>query len=138
MDVIDHSINGKEQVLKDRKTLENDTAVFEELRVQEQNSLDFCHNMILCMSVCAGSVLSTHCNLPLISNLISLNFSILAFLLLLCYSANLPSLVTTIFFSIMIIKIKAEHHKTWSLHIKKSPLGSVEGQSQGWDKGNSC
>lgn len=74
MDVIDHSINGKEQVLKDRKTLENDTAVFEELRVQEQNSLDFCHNMILCMSVCAGSVLSTHCNLPLISNLIFFKF----------------------------------------------------------------
>lgn len=41
-------------MLKDWKVSENDTAVFEDPRVQEQNSLYFCHNVILCMSACAA------------------------------------------------------------------------------------
>lgn len=54
MAIIDRSTNGEEQVLTGRKTLENDTAVSEELRVQEENPPPFfCYNMTLCMSVCA-------------------------------------------------------------------------------------
>lgn len=75
MAIIDRSTNGEEQVLRGRKTLENDTAVSEELRVQEENSPFFFLLQYDLVYVCVcKAVLSTHCHLPFISNLIFFRF----------------------------------------------------------------
>lgn len=74
MAIIDRSTNGEEQVLTGRKTLENDTAVSEELRVQEENPPLFLLQYDLVYVCVCKAVLSTHCHLPLISNLIFFRF----------------------------------------------------------------
>lgn len=85
-------------MLKGRKTLEIDTDVFEEFRVQEENSFYFCHNMILCMSVSARLSYPHIVIYLLFPTWFSLDFCILAFLLLVYYSASLLPLVTIKFF----------------------------------------